>query len=116
HRAVHHARLRVPTRRCAPHQLPPAAIDAARARDGVRRDRRDTSPLRARDRGALSLLLLRRCDADPLMFDHVTIRVSDLEASRSFYATVFDRQPEGEDSLEWDDFSIATAEATRPPK
>ena len=35
------------------------------------------------------------------MFDHVTIRVSDLEASRSFYATVFDRQPEGEEFLEW---------------
>ncbi len=48
------------------------------------------------------------------MFDHVTIRVSDLEASRSFYATVFDRQPEGEEFLEWDDFSIAPAEDARP--
>jgi catechol 2,3-dioxygenase-like lactoylglutathione lyase family enzyme len=44
------------------------------------------------------------------MFDHVTIRVSDLEASRSFYATVFDREPEGEEFLEWDDFSIAPVE------
>ena len=36
HRAVHHAGLRVPPRRRAPDELPPAALDAARARDGVR--------------------------------------------------------------------------------
>jgi len=48
------------------------------------------------------------------MFDHVTIRVSDLEASRSFYATVFDRQPEGEEFLEWDDFSIAPVKDGHP--
>ena len=41
HRALHHARLRVPPRRRAPDELPPAALDAARARHGVRRSRRD---------------------------------------------------------------------------
>jgi catechol 2,3-dioxygenase-like lactoylglutathione lyase family enzyme len=48
------------------------------------------------------------------MFDHVTIRVSDLEASRRFYATVLGREPEGGEFLEWDDFSIAPAEEDRP--
>ena len=82
HRAVHHAGLRVPARRRAPHELPPAALDAARPRDGVRGDRGDAPPLPARDRGAVPLLLVRRCDAHPLMFDHlVMIRVSDRDAS-----------------------------------
>src|SRR5207248_8879275 len=53
-------------RRRAPDELPPAALDAARARDGVRRRRGDPSPLRAGDRRALSLLFVRRCDADPV--------------------------------------------------
>jgi catechol 2,3-dioxygenase-like lactoylglutathione lyase family enzyme len=48
------------------------------------------------------------------MFDHVTIRVSDVEASRRFYATVLGRAPEGEEFLEWDDFSIAPVEEDRP--
>jgi catechol 2,3-dioxygenase-like lactoylglutathione lyase family enzyme len=48
------------------------------------------------------------------MFDHVTIRVSDLEGSRRFYATVLGREPEGEEFLEWDDFSIAPVEEERP--
>jgi catechol 2,3-dioxygenase-like lactoylglutathione lyase family enzyme len=48
------------------------------------------------------------------MLDHVTIRVSDLETSRRFYATVLDREPEGSEYLEWDDFSIAPAEDDRP--
>ena len=39
HDALHHARLRVPPRRRAADQLPPAALDAPRARDGVRRRR-----------------------------------------------------------------------------
>ena len=39
HDALHHAGLRVPARRCAADQLPPAALDAPRARDGVRRRR-----------------------------------------------------------------------------
>ena len=37
HRPLHHAGLRVPARRLAADELPPAALDAARARDGVRR-------------------------------------------------------------------------------
>ena len=45
------------------------------------------------------------------MFDHVTIRVADLEASRRFYATLFQRQAEGEEFLEWDEFGIAQADA-----
>jgi len=48
------------------------------------------------------------------MFDHVTIRVSDLVAARAFYSTVLDREPEGEEFLEWDDFSIAPVEDDRP--
>jgi catechol 2,3-dioxygenase-like lactoylglutathione lyase family enzyme len=44
------------------------------------------------------------------MFDHVTIRVSDLEASKRFYETVLQREPEGEEFLEWDDFGIAQAD------
>src|SRR5205814_8017862 len=60
----HHSRLRLPPYGRAPHELPSAALDPARARHGVRRHRRDPPPLRARDRGALSVLLVRRCDAD----------------------------------------------------
>ena len=44
------------------------------------------------------------------MFDHVTIRVSDLGASKRFYETVLQREPEGEEFLEWDDFGIAQAD------
>src|SRR5262249_44703233 len=66
HDPVRHPGLRVPPRRRAAHQLPPAALDAARAGDGVRRRRGDTAPLPRRDRGALSLLLVRRCDARPV--------------------------------------------------
>jgi catechol 2,3-dioxygenase-like lactoylglutathione lyase family enzyme len=47
------------------------------------------------------------------MFDHVTIRVSDIEASRAFYSTVLAREPRGEEFLEWDDFSIAPVEEHR---
>ena len=66
HGALHHAGLRVPPRRPPADELPPPALDAARARDGVRRSGGDAPPLRAGDRGALPLLLLRRCDADPV--------------------------------------------------
>jgi catechol 2,3-dioxygenase-like lactoylglutathione lyase family enzyme len=48
------------------------------------------------------------------MFDHVTIRVSDLEASRRFYETLLEREPVGDEYLEWDDFSLAPAEPDRP--
>ena len=51
-RALHHARLRVPPRRRAPDELPPAALDAARARDGVRRHRGDARALPARRRAS----------------------------------------------------------------
>ena len=43
------------------------------------------------------------------MYDHVTIRVSDLGASERFYSTVLDREPVGEAYREWDDFSIGRA-------
>ena len=62
-RALHHAGLPVPRRRPARHQLPPAEVDAADARVGVRRPREHPRRLRARDRAALSLLQLRRRDA-----------------------------------------------------
>lgn len=48
------------------------------------------------------------------MLDHVTIRVSDLAASKAFYSTVLAREPEGDEFLEWDDFSIAPVEEDRP--
>jgi catechol 2,3-dioxygenase-like lactoylglutathione lyase family enzyme len=47
------------------------------------------------------------------MFDHVTIRVSDLDASRRFYSTVLDREAVGDGFLEWDDFSIAPVQDDR---
>jgi catechol 2,3-dioxygenase-like lactoylglutathione lyase family enzyme len=48
------------------------------------------------------------------VFDHVTIRVSDLAASRAFYSTVLAREPQGEQFFEWDDFSIAAVEDDHP--
>ena len=65
--------LRLPARRRAADELPPAALDAARARDGVRRRRGDARALPARDRRAVPLLLVRRCDADPVS-DSFTLR------------------------------------------
>ncbi len=62
--ALHHARLSLPRRRRAAHQLPPAALDAADA--GVARSpARDTmlAAYRHADRAALPLLQLRRRDA-----------------------------------------------------
>ena len=52
------------------------------------------------------------------MFDHVTIGVSDREASRRFYAVVLGalgREPTTEDPtlVEWGDFSIARADGGR---
>jgi catechol 2,3-dioxygenase-like lactoylglutathione lyase family enzyme len=54
------------------------------------------------------------------MFDHVTIRVSDLAASGPFYRRVFellefpDEIHDGGAFLEWNDFSIAQATPERP--
>jgi catechol 2,3-dioxygenase-like lactoylglutathione lyase family enzyme len=48
------------------------------------------------------------------MLDHVTIRVSDLAASRAFYSTVLGGEPEGDGFFEWEDFSIAPVETDRP--
>jgi catechol 2,3-dioxygenase-like lactoylglutathione lyase family enzyme len=53
------------------------------------------------------------------MFDHVTIRVSDREASERFYATVLrtlgiEQTYTGEEFPEWDDFSLAQATEERP--
>ena len=54
-----------PGRRAAD-QLPPASHDAPRARDGLRRRGAHAGALRPRDPRAVPLLLLRRCDADPV--------------------------------------------------
>ena len=60
---LHHARLPLPRRRPAAHELPPAALDAADAGQRVRRLRRRFAPrTRTRSR-ALPLLQLRRRDA-----------------------------------------------------
>ena len=53
------------------------------------------------------------------MFDHVTIRVSDRAASERFYDTVLgtigiDTTHSGEHFTEWDDFSLAQANAWNP--
>ena len=53
------------------------------------------------------------------MFDHVTIRVSDREASERFYETVLltlgvARTYSDEYLAEWDDFSLSPAEAEKP--
>jgi predicted lactoylglutathione lyase len=52
------------------------------------------------------------------MFDHVTLRATDLEASVRFYATVLPtldiEQTHFGDLPEWDDFSIAAADDKRP--
>jgi catechol 2,3-dioxygenase-like lactoylglutathione lyase family enzyme len=55
------------------------------------------------------------------VFDHVTIRVADLASSRGFYERVFAAlefagTPFVSDAgCEWDDFSIAPADAEHPP-
>ncbi len=54
------------------------------------------------------------------MFDHVTIRASDRTASERFYRRVLqalELEPTGEgaDFVEWDDFSLAQADAQKPP-
>ncbi len=53
------------------------------------------------------------------MFDHVTIGTADRDASERFYRTVLSAlgygEPSGGDAfVEWDDFSLAQAGATRP--
>jgi catechol 2,3-dioxygenase-like lactoylglutathione lyase family enzyme len=54
-----------------------------------------------------------------VVFDHVTIRVSDPEASERFYRTVLptlgiEPTSDPEDFVEWDDFSIAQADGEHP--
>ena len=54
----------------------------------------------------------------PWVFDHVTIRASDRDASERFYEIVLpvlgiERRQSGE-YLEWGDFSVAQADADRP--
>jgi catechol 2,3-dioxygenase-like lactoylglutathione lyase family enzyme len=54
------------------------------------------------------------------VFDHVTIRVSDLAASEAFYATVLrtlgtEQTHRDERLAEWGDFSLAPADAGHPP-
>jgi catechol 2,3-dioxygenase-like lactoylglutathione lyase family enzyme len=54
------------------------------------------------------------------VFDHVTIRVSDREASETFYETVLSVLGIGKDYTdehlaEWDDFSLAPATGETPP-
>jgi|1186.fasta_scaffold240938_2 catechol 2,3-dioxygenase-like lactoylglutathione lyase family enzyme len=48
------------------------------------------------------------------MFDHVTIRVSDREASLRFYETLLGRKPRGDKYLEWDEFGFAQADGDNP--
>ena len=53
------------------------------------------------------------------MFDHVTIRASDRDASQRFYETVLptlgiERTYAGDEYLEWDDFSVSQASDEKP--
>lgn len=52
------------------------------------------------------------------MFDHVTIRVADREASTRFYATVLSvlgvERTDGGEFVEWSDFSLAAATPEKP--
>ncbi len=53
------------------------------------------------------------------MFDHVTIRASDREASERFYSTLLptlaiEPTHAGEHFTEWNDFSVSAATAERP--
>jgi catechol 2,3-dioxygenase-like lactoylglutathione lyase family enzyme len=53
------------------------------------------------------------------MFDHVTVRASDREASERFYDTVLttigiEKTNSGEHYPEWDDFSLAQADEEKP--
>ena len=54
------------------------------------------------------------------MFDHVTIRASDRSASERFYETVLrtlgiEQTHSGDLGPEWNDFSLAQADADHPP-
>ncbi len=49
------------------------------------------------------------------MFDHVTIRVGDSEASKRFYGLALgDPTDHGDGFTEWDEFGIAAATAEQP--
>src|SRR5690606_2343808 len=64
---LHHPRLRVQSRRCPAHELPPAEVHPAHARQRLRQPRphpRSLSPSRGR---ALPLLQLRRLHVDSLI-------------------------------------------------
>ena len=61
---------------------------------------------------------MRRCDSSSV-FDHVTIRASDRDASERFYDTVLrtldlERSGEGDDFVEWREFSLAPATGDNP--
>ena len=54
------------------------------------------------------------------MFDHVTIRVTDREASERFYVTVLlplgiEKTYRTRQFTEWQDFSLAAADDSQPP-
>ena len=63
HRSLHHPGFRLHAHGCAAHELPPAPVDAARARDGFRGSGGDAAALPDGGRAALSLLFVRRCNA-----------------------------------------------------
>ena len=64
--SLHRTRLRVQACRRVADQLPPPALDAVGSRHGFRRHRRGALPLSRRDRRAIPLLLVRRCDGRPV--------------------------------------------------
>ena len=77
------------------------------------------SSRRTRSSITVRLILTPAIRHDVEVFDHVTIRVSDREASERFYATVLrtlgiEATSSGEEFAEWDDFSLAAADAENP--
>src|SRR5690606_832731 len=68
--AVHPAGLHLPGGGSTHHELPPATLHAAHAGRRIRWIRASDARIPRRRRGALPLLLLRRRDGDPLMFEY----------------------------------------------
>src|SRR6185436_12910609 len=85
---VHCAGASIPSRRCAAHELPPAADTASGAGGGIRRLAARARRVRGRRRGPLPLLQLRRRDAahvTGMRFD--VMRTPGVEARRGRLTT-----------------------------
>ncbi len=96
------ARLDVAALQPPGHHPPPCgeARSADFHKDGERQSTGASRPCRVRD--------------DPLIFDHVDIAVSDLDASRAFYTAAFGEPTYDDEWLEWGDFGIIPVDGEHP--